>query len=272
MYAEPGPLYFVPADPDSLHADRSPYSFQPADSSLSSGPAGAAAGLSSQDFVITEHTYQMCSECPTFSIPIPVPRSAGLQLDPSAPVNPYSLDPAWQYQGQPDQVSVLQRLAELLQPALDTARQSVSGLLSPAPAPGFQDRLSEVEAGGRSDLSPLVVAGMAAVGLGVATLVSSGVQIMQAGAAGRNFLDSEYTEPSTDPTANLVDYDPTDMLCLPRTYCEQLKRQKWLLAEWPGLRWAGAAAADLFWERESVTQRGQDSWCNLRECVFSLLR
>ena len=31
---------------------------------------------SSDDFIIKQHTYQMCPTCPTFSIPIPVPKSS----------------------------------------------------------------------------------------------------------------------------------------------------------------------------------------------------
>ena len=35
---------------------------------------------SNEDFVIKQHTYQMCPNCPTFSIPIPVPKSAASQV------------------------------------------------------------------------------------------------------------------------------------------------------------------------------------------------
>ena len=82
----------------------SPYHFEPADTHTSFSSAvsdytqagtaaaakphagGGAGGLLSQlsgastpadsnDFIIKEHTYTMCPGCPTFSIPIPIPKS-----------------------------------------------------------------------------------------------------------------------------------------------------------------------------------------------------
>ena len=44
---------------------------------------GAGQGVmaaSNEDFVIKQHTYQMCPNCPTFSIPIPVPKSSASQV------------------------------------------------------------------------------------------------------------------------------------------------------------------------------------------------
>ena len=70
------PVYFISEDPDSLHADRSPYSFEPADTQQSSPHQAAVIAASNEDFVIKEHTYQMCPGCPSFSIPIPVPKSS----------------------------------------------------------------------------------------------------------------------------------------------------------------------------------------------------
>ena len=68
-------------EPDSLHSDRSPYDFEPADThtSLSSQVADyTQSGLTqatSGDFVIKEHSYTMCPGCPTFSIPVPIPKA-----------------------------------------------------------------------------------------------------------------------------------------------------------------------------------------------------
>ena len=68
-------------EPDSLHSDRSPYDFEPADThtSLSSTVSDyTQSGLThatSGDFVIKEHTYSMCAGCPTFSIPVPIPKA-----------------------------------------------------------------------------------------------------------------------------------------------------------------------------------------------------
>ncbi len=78
------PVYYIVEEPDSLHSDRSPYDFEPADTHTSlnlnidrvsdytqSGLKEANSG----DFVIKEHTYTMCPGCPTFSIPVPIPKS-----------------------------------------------------------------------------------------------------------------------------------------------------------------------------------------------------
>ena len=71
---ENSPVYFLAEDPDSLHADRSPYMFEPADNHLALQQSTAVISASNEDFVIKQHTYQMCPQCPSFSIPIPVPK------------------------------------------------------------------------------------------------------------------------------------------------------------------------------------------------------
>ena len=83
------PVYYVVEEPDSLHSDRSPYDFEPADThtSLSSQVADyTQSGYNSQhtnsgDFVIKEHSYTMCPGCPTFSIPVPIPKASLGGLD-----------------------------------------------------------------------------------------------------------------------------------------------------------------------------------------------
>ena len=77
------PVYYVVEEPDSLHSDRSPYDFEPADThtSLSSQVAdytqsGYKNKPNSGEFVIKEHTYTMCPGCPTFSIPVPIPKKS----------------------------------------------------------------------------------------------------------------------------------------------------------------------------------------------------
>ena len=76
------PVYYVVEEPDSLHSDRSPYDFEPADThtSLSSQVADyTQSGYNkpnSGEFVIKEHTYTMCPGCPTFSIPVPIPKKS----------------------------------------------------------------------------------------------------------------------------------------------------------------------------------------------------
>ena len=79
------PVYYVVEEPDSLHSDRSPYTYEPADiqTSISSQVAdytNNGVSLTKQqspsNYVIKEQTYSMCPGCPTFSIPVPVPKSA----------------------------------------------------------------------------------------------------------------------------------------------------------------------------------------------------
>ncbi len=97
------PVYYVVEEEErtgqeELHSDRSPYTYEPADTHTSlvadytqqayqdsnrRRRPGAGAGAGSQlgqadsgDFVIREQTYSMCPGCPTFSIPVPVPKSS----------------------------------------------------------------------------------------------------------------------------------------------------------------------------------------------------
>ena len=75
--------YYVFEQPDSLHSDRSPYNFEPADNHASSvvsdytqrGQFHQQQQSSPNDFVIKEHTYTMCADCPQFSIPVPIPKA-----------------------------------------------------------------------------------------------------------------------------------------------------------------------------------------------------
>merc|ERR1719305_571992 len=126
------PVYFLTGDPDSLHADRSPYTFEPA----SQGPAAnvpspgalpSVVAASNEDFVIKQHTYQMCPNCPTFSIPIPVPKSAASQV--SEVVNPYTIDPGYEYQHGEEPVSLFSRLSSILSPIFASARTSLAPIL-----------------------------------------------------------------------------------------------------------------------------------------------
>ncbi len=92
------PVYYVvedainsPSSSESLHSDRSPYVYEPADTQTSlvadytqQGYSGhhyqqqqqQQSSSSSGDFVIKQHTYSMCPGCPSFSIPVPVPKPA----------------------------------------------------------------------------------------------------------------------------------------------------------------------------------------------------
>ena len=56
------------------------------------------------DFLIQEQTYQMCPGCPTFSVPVPIPKASEF------------------YQEKPEEKSLFSRLAEMVSPAIQTAR------------------------------------------------------------------------------------------------------------------------------------------------------
>ncbi|CAB4068110.1 unnamed protein product [Lepeophtheirus salmonis] len=79
------PVYYVVED--DLHADKGPYNYEPADSSSSAASTSinfpvsdlTQSGISlanNDDFVIKDHTYSLCPGCPTFSIPVPVPKAS----------------------------------------------------------------------------------------------------------------------------------------------------------------------------------------------------
>ena len=92
------------------------------------GALPSVVAASNEDFVIKQHTYQMCPNCPTFSIPIPVPQSAASQVSevrfpsfsgkmltiPPKVVNPYTIDPGYEYQHGEEPVSLFSRLSSFL--------------------------------------------------------------------------------------------------------------------------------------------------------------
>merc|ERR1719206_328877 len=235
------PVYFISEDPDSLHADRSPYSFEPADTHSAPQPQAAVLAASNEDFVIKEHTYQMCPGCPSFSIPIPVPKSS-FSSD-NQVINPYNSDPGYEFQHNKEE-TIMDKIMAVVQPAIDTAKQTVQGFLNEdteineISQEGFSDRLSSVGVPENPQISPLMYAGMAAMGLGVATLLSSGLQVMsmQAVSVGRQFntIDSFEIDNSDDNDA--LEYDINDILCIPRNYCETMKRKKYMLDQYPTIK------------------------------------
>ena len=130
----------------------------------SPGAIPSVVAASNEDFVIKQHTYQMCPNCPTFSIPIPVPKSAASQVSevrfplfsgkmlltiPPKVVNPYTIDPGYEYQHGEEPVSLFSRLSSLLSPIFASARASLAPLLGDSNSNSlepstFSDRLSTV--------------------------------------------------------------------------------------------------------------------------------
>ena len=260
-------MYFLAEEPDSLHSDRSPYSFEPA----SSGPGAGLENLisradsvpanvmvaSNEDFIIKEHTYKMCPDCPTFSIPIPVPK-ASVSSSPDI-INPYNSEPGYQAHNN-HQPSVIDRIGSFL----EDARTALSNMIS-QPDP-LQTRVAESSA--PSLVSPGLLAGVAALGVGLLTALSLG----GVATTGRKFGQPEDFLDTTINQLENIDYNTTDILCYPRNYCEKFKRKKYMIDQYPLVKTLGVSIASLIWDVSSVSERGSVSLCNLRECVFSLFR
>ena len=129
------------------------------------GALSSVVAASNDDFVIKQHTYQMCPNCPTFSIPIPVPKSAASQSSEVEDafennplelfykvVNPYTIDPGYEYQHGEEPESLFSKLSSLLSPIIASARASLAPLLgdnsdtttNSLDSSTFSDRLSTV--------------------------------------------------------------------------------------------------------------------------------
>ena len=273
------PVYFIAEDPDSLHADRSPYMFEPADTHSYQHQQPAVISASNEDFVIKEHTYQMCPSCPSFSIPIPVPKSSASS---SEVINPYNSDPGYEYQHQKEE-TIMERIMAMVQPALDTAKETLKRFYTAETETneitekGFADRLSSVSVPGKPDVSPLMYAGMAAMGLGVATLLSSGLQIMSMGGVGvgRQFDTMGTLESENSVDNDVLEYNMSDILCIPRNYCEKLKRKKYMIDQYPKVKMVSSMVAGMVFDKDTVQEKGESSiynQCNLRECIFALIK
>lgn len=270
------PVYFLSEDPDSLHADRSPYTFEPAaQQAQQSARQPAVMAASNEDFVIKQHTYQMCPSCPTFSIPIPVPKSAVGQL--AEVTDPYASDPGYAYQhGEPS--TIVSRLTSWAAPLLASARASMAGLMGQKAANAldtttFSDRLSPSVA--QAESNPLLLAGLAAAGLGIATLLSSGLQLLSlGGGVGRAFGEAE-SETSNALGGALADYDMHDLLCMPRMYCEKLKRRKHVIDQYPNTKKVATWIVGRLFDQDKVLGKEEEepifNKCNLRECLMALL-
>jgi len=272
------PVYFITEDPDSLHADRSAYSFEPADSH-STVPQQAVIAASNEDFVIKEHTYQMCPGCPSFSIPIPVPKESS---DTNEVINPFNSDPGYEFQ-HPKEQTIMERIMAVVQPAIDNAREAVNGFFdtgkneNEVAGEGFADRLSSVEVADKSDSSPLVYAGMAAMGLGVAALLSSGLQIMAMDGVtvGRDFNAVGYSDNGDAIDSDVSEFNINDIRCIPRTFCEKLKNQKNFIDEYPTAKKIASFMAGMVFDQSSVSESISMSalnQCHLKDCVFDLLK
>lgn len=290
------PVYYVNQDLEDLHADRSPYMFEPADTqstytdqytqynmgSQQSGLYGSGQTVlaaSNEDFVIKEHTYQMCPGCPTFDIPIPVPRTA--LTGSSDPINPYNLDPGYEYQYVRNE-TLLQKLGNKIiatvEPIINTAKSWIIGSSVPQVDSNAVDRSSQEWTDGSRqeaavDWSPMWYAGLAAAALGGATIISTLGQLSSVGGfnIGRDFSEQDLALNSIED----VDYDTGDMMCLPRAYCEKLKaNNKHTIDQYPNIKMAAKWILERMFSMDQVYSKKDSpvlNECHLRECLFSLV-
>jgi len=239
--------------------DTSAYTFEPADPYAWQQQQQHANVLpaSNEDFIIQQKTYQSCPDCPSFSIPVPVPK------------NSISSIPT-------QEKSLMARLVDLMQPALNTAKGFFSQAGSAVASTEFANRVSSVEEGG--DKMP-VYAGLAMLGLGVAAVLGSsslggrsvggrrldGDIYQSLNILGNDILDYDFGD------GDLGKYDMEDLLCLPRNYCERLQSKKYLLDQYPNIKKVASWMANKYFEGVDISEKQEYSKCNIRECIMSLL-
>ena len=201
--------------------------------------------------MIEERTYQMCPTCPSFSIPIPVPKEVIT----------------------PKKRTIMERFFDIVKPAINTAKDTVTELFNNAVD---TNDITEKKgfSGEDSNITPLMYAGAAVIGLGVATLLSSGLQLMAIPpvSVGRHFDGDDGKD---DLTSDILNYNVNDIRCIPRTYCEQLKRKKHMIDEYPLVKKVASMMSNFVFDKDTVLERGESSvWnqCYVRECVFTLLQ
>jgi len=182
------PVYYVVEEPDSLHSDRSPYDFEPADThtSLSSQVADYTQSgytqKNSGDFVIKEHSYTMCPGCPTFSIPVPIPKTSlgGSETK----VN---------YQHARN-ATFLEKIGHRIVNGFQKVQDTVLGVFDPIletggnflgledDKNGIEEKIDRPEATGsskQSKFSPMVIASLGAMAIGGMALLSSAGPALQ---------------------------------------------------------------------------------------------
>jgi hypothetical protein len=186
------PIYYVAEEPDSLHADRSPYNFEPADNQDSftgavadfthSGVSPANQG----DFVIKEHTYTMCPGCPTFSIPVPIPKASLVEQQQEQGGEEETVGNV-DYQSAKDK-NFLQKIGDRIVSTMKGIQDKTLGLLDPILSKGgnflgLSDDTNTItekkgDAGGsKTSYLPIMVAGAAAVALGGLAMFGGGPSV-----------------------------------------------------------------------------------------------
>eukprot|EP00095_Tigriopus_kingsejongensis_P007147 maker-scaffold300_size216557-snap-gene-1.28 protein:Tk07147 transcript:maker-scaffold300_size216557-snap-gene-1.28-mRNA-1 annotation:"hypothetical protein DAPPUDRAFT_313644" len=186
------PIYYVVEEPDSLHSDRSPYAYEPADPSLGQSelPSRVDSGntfadpQAASDYVIKEHTYSMCPGCPTFSIPIPVPKGttsvssseAHPALNGQAPYD-YEASAAEDNGAYPPSTGFLGQITSSMLASANKVKELAAQFLSPFAANSVELQAGLVEkqdvATNSGVSSQLMAGGLAAALVGGLALLSS---------------------------------------------------------------------------------------------------
>jgi len=120
---------------------------------------------------------------------------------------------------------------------------------------------------------------MAAAGLGVAALLSSSMQLLSlGGGVGRAFGEQEDEGNSVGSNSlggALADYNMQDILCMPRVYCEKMKRRKHVIDQYPNTKKVASWLVGRLFDRDTVYSKEEEeplyNKCNLRECLLALL-
>ena len=113
------------------------------------------------DFLIQEQTYQMCPGCPTFSVPVPIPKASEF------------------YQEKPEEKSLFSRLADMVSPAIQTARDFFNG--RPEESHGVHggqvdtitSRVDNISERPHNKLTTPLLTSLAAVGFGLTSFFSN---------------------------------------------------------------------------------------------------
>ena len=112
-----------------------------------------------KDFVIEMQTYQQCPGCPTFSVPVPIPKF-------SADTFPVE---------RKEEKTLFTRLADIVKPAIARAKEFFS-VGDRAPVDQISSRIDTFRAGNTKLAAPLV-ASLAAVGFGLASMFGNNIGI-----------------------------------------------------------------------------------------------
>jgi len=203
-----------------------------------------------KDFVIEMQTYQQCPGCPTFSVPVPIPKF-------SADTTPVT--------ERKEEKTLLGRLAAIVKPAIARAKEFFR-VGDSAPVDQISSRVDTVA--GQSKLAAPLVASLAAVGFGLVSMFGNNL------GSGRKFdteNNAEYFLNTIDGELdNLSQYSVDEMLCLPRQYCDTLKDRKHLLDSYPNMKTVAAWLTEKYFEN-TWSEDYSHSQCNVRQCLKDLL-